>query len=212
MQKKKPGCLTIGFIVIAVIVGGFFGSAFMVGMIQGISESINGDPEETEPSRSVVTAIDEPETAPEIYTLSDPSPASPETEQPPETSVPAAPLETVPEAVAETEPETEPEPVAETVPETVAETEPETEPEILTISEPEEAAPIVTRETPASSDPLFPEYEREETTEYVLNISSKKIHKPTCGDVKKIKPENYSTTTDLETYLAQGYTYCGHCW
>ena len=89
------------------------------------------------------------------------------------------------------------------------EPEPTPEPEVLTLSEPEEPAAPVTRETP---DPLFPEYEREQAVEYVLNTSSKKIHKPTCNDVKKIKPENYSTTTDIDSYLSQGYTKCGHCW
>lgn len=110
---------------------------------------------------------------------------------------------TLSESLAETEPAAEPE-----------QTEPAPEPEqpapeVLTLSEPEEPASPVTRETP---DPLFPEYEREQTVEYVLNTSSKKIHKPTCNDVKKIKPENYSTTTDIDSYLSQGYTKCGHCW
>lgn len=112
-------------------------------------------------------------------------------------------LYTLSESVPETEPVAEPE-------QTEPEAEPEqSAPEVLTLSEPEEPAAPVTRETP---DPLFAEYEHEQTVEYVLNTSSKKIHKPTCNDVKKIKPENYSTTTDLSAYLENGYTYCGHCW
>lgn len=102
---------------------------------------------------------------------------------------PAPSVETVPP---------EPEPIPE----------PEPEPEVLALSETEAPAQDVTRETP---DPLFPTYEREETVEYVLNTSSKKIHKPTCKDVPKIKPENYSTTETPDEYLAKGYTNCGHC-
>ena len=110
---------------------------------------------------------------------------------------------------SEPDPTPEPEQTPETDAPAVEEPEEEAEPEVLTLSEPEEPAAPVTRETP---DPLFPEYEREQTVEYVLNTSSRKIHKPTCNDVKKIKPENYSTTTDMDSYLSQGYTKCGHCW
>ncbi len=50
------------------------------------------------------------------------------------------------------------------------------------------------------------------TDSYVLNIKSKKIHRPSCKDVPKIKPENYSTTNkSLEELELEGYTTCGHC-
>ena len=47
---------------------------------------------------------------------------------------------------------------------------------------------------------------------YVLNTDSKKIHHPSCNDVRKIAPDNYQTTnSSLEELEAQGYTVCGHC-
>lgn len=65
------------------------------------------------------------------------------------------------------------------------------------------------------SEELFQEYLYEETEDlYVLNTNpkSKKIHKPHgCSSVDTIKPEHYATTSDLTSYLADGYTYCGKC-
>ncbi len=47
---------------------------------------------------------------------------------------------------------------------------------------------------------------------YVLNTKTKKFHKPSCNDVKKIKPENYSTSSaSRDDIIAQGYSSCGHC-
>ena len=47
---------------------------------------------------------------------------------------------------------------------------------------------------------------------YVLNKSSKKIHYPSCSQVKKIAPKNYATSSLSESELkAQGYTTCGVC-
>lgn len=46
---------------------------------------------------------------------------------------------------------------------------------------------------------------------YVINKNTKKIHKPTCSSVKQIKPENYGTTDDPESLLAQGYEWCKRC-
>lgn len=55
--------------------------------------------------------------------------------------------------------------------------------------------------------------EQQVTTDtYVLNTKSHKIHYPSCRSAKKIKPENYSTTSvDINTLSAQGYTKCGQC-
>ena len=55
--------------------------------------------------------------------------------------------------------------------------------------------------------------EQQNTSEtYVLNTSSLKIHHPSCNDVRKIKPENYATSSStLDELRAQGYTTCGHC-
>lgn len=49
---------------------------------------------------------------------------------------------------------------------------------------------------------------------YVLNSNPDRmrIHIPTCRDVKKIAPENYSTTNlSISELEAQGYSKCGHC-
>ncbi len=57
----------------------------------------------------------------------------------------------------------------------------------------------------------IPEQQKTEDT-YVLNTSTMKFHKPSCNDVKKIKPENYSTTSlSRDDVIAQGYSSCGHC-
>lgn len=46
----------------------------------------------------------------------------------------------------------------------------------------------------------------------VLNTSTKKIHYPSCGEVKKIAPQNYNTSNLSEnTLLNQGYTTCKKC-
>ena len=47
---------------------------------------------------------------------------------------------------------------------------------------------------------------------WVLNTKSMKIHYPSCNDVKKIAPENYSTSSlSLDELKKQKYTTCGHC-
>ncbi len=47
---------------------------------------------------------------------------------------------------------------------------------------------------------------------YVLNISSKKIHKPTCSGVSTMKPENKQyTNKTMEELLAENYVRCGTC-
>lgn len=57
--------------------------------------------------------------------------------------------------------------------------------------------------------------EQHQTTDtYVLNTNPDrmKIHYPTCRDVEKISPENYSTSSlSISELYAQGYTTCGHC-
>lgn len=53
--------------------------------------------------------------------------------------------------------------------------------------------------------------EQQNTIEYVLNTSTHKFHKPTCSSVKKIKPENYSTTDSRESAINNGYEPCGIC-
>ncbi len=47
---------------------------------------------------------------------------------------------------------------------------------------------------------------------YVLNTSSMKIHHKTCDSVKKIAPQNYSTSNaSVDELIGQGYSRCGIC-
>lgn len=57
----------------------------------------------------------------------------------------------------------------------------------------------------------IPSQQNTEAT-YVLNTKTKKFHYPSCNDVKKIKPANYSTSSaSRDDIIAQGYSSCGHC-
>lgn len=53
--------------------------------------------------------------------------------------------------------------------------------------------------------------EQQNTTEYVLNTETFKIHFASCNDVKRIAEENYATTTNFDWAVSNGYTSCGHC-
>lgn len=56
-----------------------------------------------------------------------------------------------------------------------------------------------------------PEQQQTEAA-WVLNTSSMKIHYPSCNEVKKIAPQNYSTSNlTVSELIAQGYTTCGRC-
>lgn len=47
---------------------------------------------------------------------------------------------------------------------------------------------------------------------YVVNTNTGKFHRPSCGDVAKIKPENREdVTTSRDELIAQGYEPCKHC-
>ena len=47
---------------------------------------------------------------------------------------------------------------------------------------------------------------------YVLNTSTMKIHHPSCKSVKKIAPQNYSTSnSSIQELQAMGYSLCGNC-
>ena len=50
-------------------------------------------------------------------------------------------------------------------------------------------------------------------SQFVLNTSSKKIHKPTCSGAKNMSEKNKKTVsgTELKSYLNDGYEYCGNC-
>ncbi len=51
------------------------------------------------------------------------------------------------------------------------------------------------------------------SSQFVLNTSSKKIHKPTCSGATGMSEKNKQVVqgTDIKYYLLQGYEYCGSC-
>ena len=51
------------------------------------------------------------------------------------------------------------------------------------------------------------------SSQFILNTSSKKIHKPTCSGATGMSEKNKKTVngTELKQYLNQGYEYCGTC-
>lgn len=49
------------------------------------------------------------------------------------------------------------------------------------------------------------------TTEYILNINTKRIHYPSCDSVKKTKDENKKVTYDYESAVSEGYKPCAIC-
>ena len=51
------------------------------------------------------------------------------------------------------------------------------------------------------------------SSQYILNTNSKKIHVPSCSAVKRMNEENKkaATSSELNGYLNNGYTYCGIC-
>lgn len=54
--------------------------------------------------------------------------------------------------------------------------------------------------------------QQETTASYVLNKKTKKFHHPSCSDVPKIAPKNYSVSSETrETIISMGYQPCGHC-
>lgn len=56
------------------------------------------------------------------------------------------------------------------------------------------------------------EAQQQTSAQYVLNTRSGKFHRPSCRDVPKISPANYSTTSRSRSDLiAGGWDPCGHC-
>lgn len=80
---------------------------------------------------------------------------------------------------------------------------------------------ITTIEKSTTTTPKITEKETESQTEkeiipitnsYVLNTSTHKFHKSSCGDIAKINAENYATFEgSRNNVIAQGYDPCGHC-
>lgn len=56
------------------------------------------------------------------------------------------------------------------------------------------------------------ESQQNTSANYVVNKSSRVFHLPSCRDVPKIAPQNYSTSNESrETLISLGYKSCGHC-
>lgn len=56
------------------------------------------------------------------------------------------------------------------------------------------------------------EQQQETSDSYVLNVSTMIFHRPSCRDVPKIAPQNYSTSSQSRSSLIEsGYRPCGHC-
>ncbi len=54
--------------------------------------------------------------------------------------------------------------------------------------------------------------QQETSASYVLNTSTHRIHYPSCKSVKRIAPQNYSTSnSSVEELISQGYKTCGNC-
>ena len=100
---------------------------------------------------------------------------------------------------------------------------PQTEPPLSTQEETDEpeatTAESTSRKAPeptARKSPAYPTTtekkgadapDRDTSQTYVLNTNTKKYHRPSCRDVKRIHPENYATSNTIPA----GYSPCGHC-
>ena len=205
---------------------------------QKVTVDSGDEPEIAEPLETVPptpeteTETAAPETAPETEIETEPE-TQPETEPAPET-------ETAPETEAEStvalpfepipQPETEPEPeetdsgdmefTYETETEPIYEIPPQPQPELEVMSMNDECE-VPMGNTTVSSDtagysigdnnPLSTYEHDTNGVTYVLNTNTKKIHYPSCSSVEKIKPENYATTDDYNSAIAQGYVPCKKC-
>ena len=121
---------------------------------------------------------------------------------------------------SEPEPELEPEPGPEPEPELEPEPEPEPAPAVLTLEIDETPNEPVTRSGGTGpDDPYWLQYtyEKDSVIEnpigevYAVNTNTHKLHRMTCKDVEKIKPENYTETENPDEYLAAGYSWCKKC-
>ncbi len=64
----------------------------------------------------------------------------------------------------------------------------------------------------SSSTPEDPASQSKKEQAYVLNTSSKKIHRPSCSSVSQIKDKNKkSVTEDRGVLISQGYSPCKNC-
>ena len=166
---------------------GFLG--VIAGFMSALTEKSKTEPQTQQPETETETQFEE--TKPEETESSETIPTVQET---------AAP-ETEPVPTETTPPKTE---IHKTAPtETVhPDTEPGTSaPIVLPIIEPTESK---TAQEPAEQDP-------KNTTVYVLNTNTKKIHYQSCSSVRDIKEKNYATTTNYAQAIADGYIPCKRC-
>lgn len=77
----------------------------------------------------------------------------------------------------------------------------------------EAEAAVAQPQNPGNNFNTYNNPEQQQTTSsYVLNTNTMKFHYPTCRDVKKIAPHNYSTYDGTrDGVIGQGYSPCGHC-
>ena len=74
------------------------------------------------------------------------------------------------------------------------------------------SAPVVTTAVPTTTTAPVTTTQNVQTAAYVLNTNTKKVHKPSCHHVKKIKDTNrLDYQGALNDILSQGYTTCGTC-
>lgn len=186
-------------------------------------------PETDAPETAAPETEPETETLPETQPETEPAPETlPETETAPETepivetepeSTVSLPFEPVPQPETESEPEEtdsgDMEITYETETEPIYEIPPQPQPELEVMSMNDECE-VPTGNTTVNSDTAgynpFGTYEHDTNgVTYVLNTNTKKIHYPSCSSVEKIKPENYATTDDYNSAIAQGYVPCKRC-
>ena len=61
------------------------------------------------------------------------------------------------------------------------------------------------------SENPYPETEEKSDEIYVVNISSKRYHLPSCTYAKNIKEENREESASLSALYEKGYTPCSRC-
>lgn len=92
----------------------------------------------------------------------------------------------------------------------MAEPQPENTMESSTISDP--TSTIQSEDSTNNFDTYDNPEQQQTTSSYVLNTDTMKFHNPSCKDVRKIAPQNYSTYDGTrDDLIGQGYSPCGHC-
>ena len=76
---------------------------------------------------------------------------------------------------------------------------------------PKATSPQQSNNSKKSNFQTYDNAEQQNTSAYVLNTKTKKVHLPTCNSVRKIAPQNYATTDNLSQALADGYSPCQKC-